>query len=569
MAVNDRINGLLGSVAIKPPCRVATTANITLSGLQTIDGVTVVAGDRVLVKDQTTATENGIYEADTSAWSRAKDFNGNRDAVQGTTIPVYAGTVNGGMYYQVTNANPITIGTTSLTFDNALASTAGMISLTQGGSVQDAIKYVTPQMFGAVGDGTTDDTTALNAAIAACNTSGLLMRIFEGEFKTTDTLTQFDNAPGIIAESSGYVVFRHYATTDCIIAKGSYKRFENFRMENMSAPGSGTSGHALLHVKNCAYGYFKDIYTAHDLDNYSGFLLEQVYDGADDAYFLVHLGCWYNEISQVYAIYKTFGETRGYGVHLKTNSNALSVVNPPGESAGTYSGSVSNNIISGCNIEGKINDYRFENNCDHNTVTKGQLLGGNIQVRIIDGRHNTFRDVKFNQWAVNPFQIDGSRSGRNLIDNPILFALTSSPWSLGTLTSTDVVRHVGEGVADVQVFASAIDCRNDTTPYIQSGSVTGAFHGKVGKVVSGQTGYGLETSTDRLVLKAPLLEYYNAADALIFTAGAAIGARLPVFTTTPDTTGWNSAQAGLEWYNTTTNKKQFWNGSAVETVTSA
>lgn len=150
MAVTDRINGLLGSVAIKPPCRVSTTANITLSGLQTIDGVTVVAGDRVLVKNQTTATENGIYEADTSAWKRAKDFNGNRDAVQGTTIPVYAGTVNGGMYYQVTNANPITIGTTSLTFDNALASTAGMTSLTQvsGATVQDAVDhYVTPEMF--------------------------------------------------------------------------------------------------------------------------------------------------------------------------------------------------------------------------------------------------------------------------------------------------------------------------------------------------------------------------------------------------------------------------------------
>lgn len=51
----DRTDGLSSSVAIKGPCRVATTANVTLSGEQTIDGVAVVTDDRVLVKDQTTA----------------------------------------------------------------------------------------------------------------------------------------------------------------------------------------------------------------------------------------------------------------------------------------------------------------------------------------------------------------------------------------------------------------------------------------------------------------------------------------------------------------------------------
>ena len=52
----DRIDGLSTSVAMKAPVVVATTANITLSGLQTIDGVSVVTGDRVLVKDQTTSS---------------------------------------------------------------------------------------------------------------------------------------------------------------------------------------------------------------------------------------------------------------------------------------------------------------------------------------------------------------------------------------------------------------------------------------------------------------------------------------------------------------------------------
>lgn len=50
--------------------KLATLTNITLSGLQTIDGVALVAGDRVLVKDQTDKTQNGIWFASATAWTR-------------------------------------------------------------------------------------------------------------------------------------------------------------------------------------------------------------------------------------------------------------------------------------------------------------------------------------------------------------------------------------------------------------------------------------------------------------------------------------------------------------------
>ena len=59
----------------KQACQCGTTANITLSGLQTIDGDTTLAGDRVLVKNQTNAANNGIYIAASSAWSRSADMN--------------------------------------------------------------------------------------------------------------------------------------------------------------------------------------------------------------------------------------------------------------------------------------------------------------------------------------------------------------------------------------------------------------------------------------------------------------------------------------------------------------
>jgi hypothetical protein len=113
---DSRIGGLTTSVAIKGPVRVATTANITLSGEQTIDSVAVVAGDRVLVKNQTDNTQNGIYVANSSTWERAKDFDGARDAVTGTQVWINAGTINGENFYRLTTANPVDIGTSAITF---------------------------------------------------------------------------------------------------------------------------------------------------------------------------------------------------------------------------------------------------------------------------------------------------------------------------------------------------------------------------------------------------------------------------------------------------------------------
>ena len=111
----DRRRGVSGHAAFKLPCRLATTANITLSGLQSIDGLTTAAGDRVLVKDQSTGSENGIYEADTGAWVRSTDCDGSRDVVQGTLVLVISGSVSASTVYQLTTADPL-IGTTSLTF---------------------------------------------------------------------------------------------------------------------------------------------------------------------------------------------------------------------------------------------------------------------------------------------------------------------------------------------------------------------------------------------------------------------------------------------------------------------
>lgn len=112
----DRLDGVNEGIAVKAPCRIGTTANITLSGLQTIDGVLTVADDRVLVKNQTDAIENGIYDASSGTWTRSLDANGNRDLVEGTRVVVTNGTTLIRTTWEITSDNPIVIDTDEIAF---------------------------------------------------------------------------------------------------------------------------------------------------------------------------------------------------------------------------------------------------------------------------------------------------------------------------------------------------------------------------------------------------------------------------------------------------------------------
>lgn len=112
----DRRFGVNSGKAVKVPCKVATTANITLSGEQTIDGVSCVTDDRVLVRTQTTGSENGIWVVDTGAWSRALDFDDVLDVTEGTIIPINRGSTYSTSVFRVDTTGTITPGTTSITF---------------------------------------------------------------------------------------------------------------------------------------------------------------------------------------------------------------------------------------------------------------------------------------------------------------------------------------------------------------------------------------------------------------------------------------------------------------------
>lgn len=111
------VNGL----SFKAPVRAATTGNITLTAAQTVDGVALVAGDRVLVKNQTTASANGIYVVATGAWTRSADADTSAEVMSGMTVFVTEGTVAGDKQYSLLTDGAITLNTTSLNFGQTAA----------------------------------------------------------------------------------------------------------------------------------------------------------------------------------------------------------------------------------------------------------------------------------------------------------------------------------------------------------------------------------------------------------------------------------------------------------------
>lgn len=134
----------------KNSVRVATTANISLSGIQTIDGIAVVVGNRVLVKNQTTASQNGIYVVASGAWVRSVDADTDIEVTPGLLVAVEQGTTQGDNIWQLVTVAPITLGTTALVFEEVAGS-----SVTAG-----TYKSLTVDKRGRVVGGTNPTTLA-------------------------------------------------------------------------------------------------------------------------------------------------------------------------------------------------------------------------------------------------------------------------------------------------------------------------------------------------------------------------------------------------------------------------
>lgn len=139
----------LGKLDGKQSVRVAATANVVLNGAQQIDGVAVVAGDRVLLAIQTLAKDNGLWVVANGAWARTNDANTSAKVTPGLTVMVEEGTANGDSLWHLTTNGPITLDTTALTF----AMLAGRTGIQPG-----TYKSLTVDKYGRATGGSNPET---------------------------------------------------------------------------------------------------------------------------------------------------------------------------------------------------------------------------------------------------------------------------------------------------------------------------------------------------------------------------------------------------------------------------
>jgi hypothetical protein len=199
----DRLQGFNAGVSVKAAAAVATTgANISLTGAQTIDGVSIGSGERILVKDQTTASENGIYISDSSTWIRSKDCNGARDLIPGSWVYVDRGTNNGTKFYVFNSSSTdteIDIDTDDITISDITP------SLTGASSYSNSLLALASGTAWRSSDGLWLDTGATEPIALAATNTWTAINQFEDGF----TIYSSDGTTG---EGPGLDIYRQSTT---------------------------------------------------------------------------------------------------------------------------------------------------------------------------------------------------------------------------------------------------------------------------------------------------------------------------------------------------------------------
>lgn len=201
--VSAAVDAARTGLDVKSSVRVATTANITLSGTQVIDTVSLSVGDRVLVKDQTVASQNGIYVVAAGAWSRSADADNTpgSEVTSGMFTFIEEGSVNADSAWVLTTDGVITLDTTALAF--AQFSGAGQITagagLTKTGNTLNVGAgtgiTINPDDVALTGQALAFHNLAVNGLVARTAADTIVARTLTGVTNRT-TVTNGDGVAG-------------------------------------------------------------------------------------------------------------------------------------------------------------------------------------------------------------------------------------------------------------------------------------------------------------------------------------------------------------------------------------
>lgn len=217
LATREWVTEELAKQDFKHSVVAATTGNITLSGLQTVDGVVLVAGSRVLVKNQDAAQDNGIYLAVAGGpWTRAADANTSVKVTPGLFVQVERGTVNGDSAWQLLTDATITLGVTALSFGMAFGRT---------GAVPGTYRSVQVDNYGRV-VAATNPTTVEDYGLTDVFTKAYLEEHFWHEGNTPKQVTLTDTGTGRMLTTGSFGLggtgINFLGNIDAIKATGFY-----------------------------------------------------------------------------------------------------------------------------------------------------------------------------------------------------------------------------------------------------------------------------------------------------------------------------------------------------------
>ena len=209
-ATKAYVDAQLQGLDVKNSVRVATTANGTLSSAfannSTVDGITLATGDRILLKDQSTGSQNGIYTVNSSgAPTRATDFDADSEVTGGTFFFVEEGTVNADNGFVMTNDGTVTVGSTALVFtqfSGAGQVTAGS-ALTKSGNTLNV----------AVDDSSIEVSSDALRVKASGITNAMLAGSIDLTAKVTGALPVGNGGTGLSSIAKGSVLVANSANT--------------------------------------------------------------------------------------------------------------------------------------------------------------------------------------------------------------------------------------------------------------------------------------------------------------------------------------------------------------------